>query len=59
MSEVEFLVMDLVLADHQHKIGYWNMLVCRRYCIRNVNMNNNLVDFWKAPKLLAARDELL
>ena len=44
ISEVEFLVMDLVLADHQRKIGYWNMLVCRRYCIRNVNMHSNLAE---------------
>jgi hypothetical protein len=56
MTGVEFLVMDLVLAvgdDHQRKIGYWNILVCRKYCICNVNMHSNLAELLDACKPLA------
>jgi hypothetical protein len=53
--------MDLVLAagdDHRSKIGYWNIFVCGRYYIRNVNMHSNLAELLDACKPLPEDKEL-
>ena len=41
--------------DYRRKIDYWNMFVCGRYYIRNVNMHSNLAELLDACKPLTAK----